>query len=469
MKILIRFAAASMLLTANALADVVVPVDKVESHVNVRMTADSKSEVVGRLEQGSSMPHLGTADGWRKVALVGGGEGFISADWTILVAEAPALAHEADTVEPAAADDKDSASPVPDAGSEDAAASVADTPDAVDNANEASGQEADAAETVAEAEQAPEVATETDDTLQPVETAAGLPVATSGADAAATDREPGDPLPAQDDSSVPEVETGVDETLQSATVDAGDAAEDPAAARGPAGPPGPPGPAGPQGPPGTGSGGSAIEGNENYVVKFTKSTIGGNSQIFDDGRNIGIGTEQPKQRLEVNGSIQIHEQNSSVAGLMITQSSGETGYIMHNRASTLTIGAGSVDRMTIDRAGNVGFGQSRPTHPLELASGAHVTAGGVWTNSSSIANKENVESLTPEEALAALAGLEPVLFNYKTDRGDQHVGFIAEDVPELVASRNRKGLSSMDVVAVLTRVVQLQQEQIAALEKRLAE
>ena len=154
---------------------------------------------------------------------------------------------------------------------------------------------------------------------------------------------------------------------------------------------------------------------------------------------------------------------------MITQSSGETGYIMHNRASTLTIGAGSVDRMTIDRAGNVGIGQPRPTHPLELASGAHVTAGGVWTNSSSIANKENVETLTPEEALAALAALEPVLFNYKTDRGDQHVGFIAEDVPDLVASRDRKGLSSMDVVAVLTKVVQMQQQKIEELEKRLTE
>ena len=60
--------------------------------------------------------------------------------------------------------------------------------------------------------------------------------------------------------------------------------------------------------------------------------------------------------------------------------------------------------MTIDRAGNVGIGQPRPDHPLEMASGAHVSAGGVWTNSSSIANKENVEALDPEAALAALAG-----------------------------------------------------------------
>lgn len=458
MKILTGLAVAIMLLAANALADVVVPVDKVENHVNVRMTADSKSEVVGRLEQGRSMPHLGTENGWRKVALVGGGEGFISADWTIVVAQA-AVVDEADTVEPGPAADTDTTIPPPAAEPDVSAAIATGVDDVVDNASETSEREAVDDETLAEAGQA---AREAADLHKP---AADATIASTSDEAADIAPEPAKTTAAPEISNAPDVDDALQSAADSGAVDEGTVET----ARGPAGPPGPPGPQGPPGPPGSGSGGSAIEGNENYVVKFTKSTIGGNSQIFDDGRNIGIGTEQPKQRLEVNGSIQIHEQNSSVAGLMITQSSGETGYIMHNRASTLTIGAGSVDRVTIDRAGNVGFGQSRPTHPLELASGAHVTAGGVWTNSSSIANKENVKSLTPEEALAALADLEPVLFNYKTDRGDRHVGFIAEDVPELVASRDRTGLSSMDVVAVLTKVVQLQQQQIEALERRLSE
>jgi len=184
---------------------------------------------------------------------------------------------------------------------------------------------------------------------------------------------------------------------------------------------------------------------------------------------VGIGTTEPEQRLEVNGNIQIHEQNSSVAGLMITQSSGETGYIMHNRASTLTIGAGSVDRLTIDRNGNLGVGVSRPIQPLEMASGAHVTSGGVWTNSSSRDNKENISELTVAEALAALAELQPVQFRYKSDEHENYVGFIAEDVPDLVATADRKGLSAMDIVAVLTKVIQAQQRQIDALEARLVE
>jgi hypothetical protein len=59
--------------------------------------------------------------------------------------------------------------------------------------------------------------------------------------------------------------------------------------------------------------------------------------------------------------------------------------------------------------------------------------------------------------------LNPVKYNYKADKEDEHLGFIAEDVPELVASKDRKGMSPMDVVAVLTKVVQ---EQQAALKEQ---
>ncbi len=44
------------------------------------------------------------------------------------------------------------------------------------------------------------------------------------------------------------------------------------------------------------------------------------------------------------------------------------------------------------------------------------------------------------------------------------MGFIAEDVPELVANKDRKGLSPMDIVAVLTKVVQRQQKDIEELK-----
>ena len=83
--------------------------------------------------------------------------------------------------------------------------------------------------------------------------------------------------------------------------------------------------------------------------------------------------------------------------------------------------------------------------------------------------KENIAELTPEEALAALANLEPVTFSYPEEDEERHVGFGAENVPDLIASSEREGLKPLEIVAVLTRVVKLQQHQIEELEARLAE
>jgi hypothetical protein len=126
-------------------------------------------------------------------------------------------------------------------------------------------------------------------------------------------------------------------------------------------------------------------------------------------------------------------------------------------------------RLTIIGNGYVGIGIQDPLYPLEMDSGAHVTIGGVWTNASSRDYKDNIEALATEEALDTLKELNPVKFAYKRDRTERHVGFIAEEVPDLIATKDRKGLSPMDIVAVLTKVVQEQQKTISALNEKMDE
>jgi len=58
--------------------------------------------------------------------------------------------------------------------------------------------------------------------------------------------------------------------------------------------------------------------------------------------------------------------------------------------------------------------------------------------------------------------------NYKIDKNEKVVGFIAEDVPELVAVNGRNGLSPMDLVAVLTKVVQVQEKRLHQKEVEIA-
>jgi hypothetical protein len=131
--------------------------------------------------------------------------------------------------------------------------------------------------------------------------------------------------------------------------------------------------------------------------------------------------------------------------------------------------ANSASALSISNSGNVGLGVVSPTRPLEAANGAFLSAGGVWTNASSRSLKDRIEPVSAAVALDAMSRLQPVTFVYKADTSDPHVGFIAEDVPELVASDDRTGLSAMDIVAVVTKAVQVQRQQLDAQEQRLRE
>jgi len=59
-------------------------------------------------------------------------------------------------------------------------------------------------------------------------------------------------------------------------------------------------------------GGISGSGTTNYVAKFTGASSIGNSQIFDNGTNVGIGTTSPISKLSVTGSIRTS--NPSLAG-----------------------------------------------------------------------------------------------------------------------------------------------------------
>ena len=106
------------------------------------------------------------------------------------------------------------------------------------------------------------------------------------------------------------------------------------------------------------------------------------------------------------------------------------------------------------RNGNIGLGVVNPNFPLTLASGAKCTVGGVWTNASSRELKHNIQDLSLETARDAINKLRPVTYAYNAEPNEPQAGFIAEEVPDLVATNTRQELSPMDFVAVLTKVVQ---------------
>ena len=204
---------------------------------------------------------------------------------------------------------------------------------------------------------------------------------------------------------------------------------------------------------------------------FSVKDSSGNTimRVVGDG-NVGIGTMSPATKLHVGGGLPASPAGDGIIRVGTSNGAGtgfrewdfgtsritglEDNFFIRDLqmlAPSLVIKAGS---------GNVGIGTTNPIHPLHMGSGAHVTAAGVWTNASSREYKDNIRDLTVNEAMATLAALRPSRFNYKVDKDDEYVGFIAEDVPELVATKDRKGLAPMDITAVLTKVVQEQQRML---------
>ena len=123
--------------------------------------------------------------------------------------------------------------------------------------------------------------------------------------------------------------------------------------------------------------------------------------------------------------------------------------------------------------GNLGIGIKHPKYLIDTG-GAYCN-GSSWINASSREIKQDFKPITTAQAKETLAKLSPMQFAYKSDPTEKTLGFIAEDVPDLVATNDRKSLNPMDIIAILTKVVQEQQKtvqeqrlMIAELSKRLA-
>ena len=211
--------------------------------------------------------------------------------------------------------------------------------------------------------------------------------------------------------------------------------------------------------------------------------IGGDNNTTKAGF-VGIGTDTPESQLNIKweGANYLGD---GLSMLMVVEAkntnlskSSDAGFVLRNGRSekqwnfrTTKEGAGFA--ATINGTGGTEFEVVNSTSNksgtnLYLGSGASCV-NGVWTNKSSRTSKENIKELSSEDALLTFHKLQPVTYNYKTDKTESYVGFIAEDVPEMVAVNSRDGLSAMDMVAVLTKVVQEQDKKMSAKDIEIAE
>jgi len=185
------------------------------------------------------------------------------------------------------------------------------------------------------------------------------------------------------------------------------------------------------------------------------------SLFVESTGDVGLGTNNPvvnlhmadgntpTVRLEQNGTSGFASQTWDLA-------SNETNFFIRDATNGSTLpfrirpGA-PTSSIDVAADGNVGIGIANATAKLHVEGDAFISE--TLEIGSSRERKEKIREITFDEALGALEELQPVEFHYKQDPESQ-LGFIAEDVPEIVATKGRRSVRPMDFVAVLAKVVQ---------------
>ena len=176
-----------------------------------------------------------------------------------------------------------------------------------------------------------------------------------------------------------------------------------------------------------------------------------NSLYIDSGGSVGIGTAAPAEALHISSlspRIRFEDNNSQNWNIEASSSGFSVVNVTNNRPAIFV----SIDAMSnaliIDPDG--------------------VSINGTIRISSSRSLKQDIRRLNPQEARTAVQHLSPVHFRYK-DGDQQQLGFIAEDLPALIATEDRKGLRPMDVVTLLTSVVQQHDEKLEQQDQKFSQ
>ena len=210
--------------------------------------------------------------------------------------------------------------------------------------------------------------------------------------------------------------------------------------------------------------------------------VNGTGTTYSTG-NIGIGINNPSQKLDVRGNIQAKKTSGS-ARIYIDGTAGNNELQFRESGSyAAAVGYNTVDNYlylyqggnVVLRGGNMGVGTTNPGYRLQVGnSGDGSTArANAWNTFSDKNLKKDFEIIPrPMEKLKQISGY----YYYWKNGSDnsRQVGVIAQEIekvlPEIV-STDAEGIKSLDyskIVPLLIEAVKQQQQTIEELSKKIA-
>ena len=114
-------------------------------------------------------------------------------------------------------------------------------------------------------------------------------------------------------------------------------------------------------------------GTTNYLPKFTGTTTLGDSQIFDNGTNVGIGTASPVSALSIykasgNAYIEISGNGNTLGStsMLYGQDVGSSGYVWNRANAPVYFGTNNSTKMFLNTNGYLGIGTTTPGALLQV-------------------------------------------------------------------------------------------------------
>jgi hypothetical protein len=202
----------------------------------------------------------------------------------------------------------------------------------------------------------------------------------------------------------------------------------------------------------------------NHVAKFTNSSGDlTNSQIFDSGTFVGVGTNSPVSKLHVSGAGTSGNQTQAAVEISNTASGGGSWWLRsaatgnNTAAGTFSIGNNDAYWVVVTSNGNVGLGfdVTDPQYALQMGDGAYET-GGTWTNASDKNLKENFGQVDDSQLLSKINSMSIQTWNYKNEsKSVRHLGPVAQDFYSAFAlGHDDKHISTVDEGGVALAGVQ---------------